>query len=154
MNKIGLFLITGLIVFVMGCNNTTDQPTGNKVVKTEADSLLDEVMDGHDVGMAKMGAMMRARKKATELLDSISKLPAKAQTAAAPYKAKLNGVLSDLTNAEESMNKWMNEFEMDSAINNVKERVRYLGTEKVKVGAMKEAIVGSLQKADSLFRKF
>lgn len=153
MKKIYLFLLAGFVAFMIGCTNNTPDKSGNKIEKTEADSLLDKVMDGHDVGMSKMGALIRARDKATALLDSLGKLPAKAQEASIPYKAKLDGVLADLNNADSLMNKWMMEFNMDSAVDNIKERMVYLESEKSKVGAMKEAILGSLAKADSVLKQ-
>jgi hypothetical protein len=51
------------------------------------------------------------------------------------------------------MNKWMEEFNMDSALNNAEERIDYLGSEKLKVSKVKEAILGSLQKADSILKE-
>jgi hypothetical protein len=156
MKKIFLFLAAGLIVFMLACNNDQSEKTGNKVEKSEADSLLDEVIAGHDVVMPKMGALMRAREKATELLDSITKLPAKAQEAAAPYKTRLNNVIADLNNADSLMDKWMTGFDMAFATNDsvsVKERVHYLLTEKVKVNEMKDAMLNSLKRADSVLKE-
>ncbi|MBK5273326.1 MAG: viral A-type inclusion protein, partial [Bacteroidia bacterium] len=49
--------------------------------------------------------------------------------------------------------KWMDEFNMDSAINNLDERIKYLADEKLKVTTVKESILNSLQKADSLIRE-
>ena len=46
----------------------------------------------------------------------------------------------------------MTEFEMDSAIDNLEQRIKYLTDEKMKVGKMKEAILTSMQKADSLLK--
>ena len=46
----------------------------------------------------------------------------------------------------------MSEFNMDSAVNNMQERIKYLADEKWKVGKVKEAILGSLAKADSVLR--
>jgi hypothetical protein len=158
MKKVSLFLASGLIVFIISCNSQSTEKTSNKVEKTEVDSLLDEVIAGHDVAMPKMGALIRARETATKLIDSIGKLPVKAQEAAAPYKAKLNNVINDLKNADSLMDKWMSEFDMQLATNDsisMKERVDYLLSEKVKVNTMKEAVVNSIQKADSvLMEKF
>lgn len=152
MKKINVFLAALSLALLIGCNNNSPEKTGNKIEKTEEDSLLDDVMDGHDAGMAKMGALIRAKEKATQALDSISKLPAKTQEALAPYKARLNGVIADLDDANAQMNKWMEEFEMDSAVNNAKERINYLISEKGKVTKMKNVVLGSLQKADSVLR--
>jgi Fe2+ or Zn2+ uptake regulation protein len=46
----------------------------------------------------------------------------------------------------------MDEFNVDSAIDNAKERIKYLEEEKLKVTKVKEAILSSLQKADSLLK--
>lgn len=120
--------------------------------KTQEDSLMAEVMDGHDVGMAKFGKLEAMQGKVKSVLDSISKLPAKTQQELAPYKAKLDSTAADLSYALYAMNKWMEEFKMDSAKNNMEARIKYLRDEKMKVGKVKEAILGSLAKADSLLQ--
>ena len=100
-----------------------------------------------------MGKLTRAEQRTRRLLDSIEKLPAKAREAAVPLKVKLDSLQKDLSYAEFAMNKWMEEFNMDSALNNVEERIDYLGSEKLKVSKVKEAILGSLQKADSILKE-
>ena len=147
---LALFLITA-------CNNTDKKHDdhsghGSTEPKTEADSLMAEVMDGHNVGMAKMSKISNMQKEVQRVLDSIATLPAKAKQAALPLKAKLDSVAADLNYAEMAMDKWMTEFNMDSAVNNIKERVKYLTDEKYKVGNVKKAILTSLQKADSLLK--
>src|SRR6185503_2648302 len=99
----------------------------------KADSLLDEVDDGHAVAMGKMGRLDRTQKEVARLIDSVSKLPAKARDAAAPYKAKLETLLEELKTADVNMTQWMESFNMDSALNNTEERIKYLTTEKIKV---------------------
>jgi len=99
-----------------------------------------------------LGKVARAEQATKRLLDSIAKLPAKARQAAEPLKVKLDSLKSDLSYAEFAMNRWMDEFNMDSAIDNAKERARYLEEEKLKVTKVKEAILSSLQKADSLLK--
>ena len=79
-------------------------------------------------------------------------LSAAAQQATASYATSLKAVAKDLEYADFAMDKWMTEFEMDSAINNIEQRIKYLADEKVKVGKMKEALLTSLQKADSLLK--
>ena len=142
-----------LFIAFMACNNEgKKKETGTKGPKTQADSLMEDVMDGHDVGMSKYGKLEGSLKKVQQTLDSIAKLPAKARQAAAPLKAQLESVASDLNYAITAMDKWMQEFNMDSAINNMEERIRYLTDEKMKVGKVKEAILNSLQKADSVLK--
>lgn len=152
MRKI-IFLATGcLFIAFMACNNEKKKDADAKAPKTQADSLMEEVMDGHDVGMSNYGKLDRSLKKVQGILDSIAGLPEKAQQAAAPYKAKLEGLVADLNYAITAMDKWMEEFNMDSALNNMEERVRYLTDEKMKVGKVKEAILNSLQKTDSVLK--
>jgi hypothetical protein len=151
MKKILLPAAFILAVLVAACNNSDKKPAdGDK--KAEADSLMTEVMDGHDVGMAKMDKLATMEKAVQGVLDSIAKLPAKARDAAAPLKAKMESLGQDLKTAKEGMMNWMNEFNMDSAVNNIQERINYLANEKLKVSQVKESILNSLQKADSLLK--
>jgi len=46
----------------------------------------------------------------------------------------------------------MNEYNMDSALNNANERMKYLDEEKRKVSSIKENILNGIQKADSLIK--
>ena len=143
-----------LFIAFMACNDGgKKKETGIKGPKTQADSLMEDVMDGHDVGMSKYGKLEGSLKKVQQTLDSIATLPEKAQQAAAPLKAQLESVASDLNYAITAMDKWMQEFNMDSALNNMEERIRYLTDEKMKVGKVKEAILNSLQKADSVLKR-
>jgi transcriptional regulator NrdR family protein len=41
---------------------------------------------------------------------------------------------------------------MDSAVSNIEQRIKYLTEEKLRVSKVKEAILNSLQKADSLLK--
>lgn len=153
MKKLFFILFAASALLFTACNNAAEKPIGNAEVKTKADTLMDEVMDGHDVGMSKMGPLTRAQREVTRLLDSLSKLPAKTQKASAPYKAKLDSLLSDLKSADFSMDEWMKSFNMDSALHNTEERIKYLGSEKIKVQNVKSAILNSLQKADSVLKE-
>lgn len=126
---------------------------GKGAPKTQADSLYDEVMGGHDEVMPKMGKVRGAQAQAKAMLDSIAKLPAKAQDAAGDLKKKLETLVNDLNYADFAMDKWMTGFIMDSAKNNVQEqRIKYLEAERVKVTKVKEAVLGGLARADSLFK--
>ncbi len=153
--SVALF-ISVLTITIWACNNSKNDHSGhgqNNEPKTKADSLMQDVEEGHNTGMSKMGRLTRAEQATRRILDSISKLPAKARQAAAPLQAKLDSLQKDLSYAEFAMNKWMNEFNMDSALNNVEERIDYLQSEKLKVSKVKEAILGSLQKADSVLKE-
>lgn len=155
MKRIFFLLLAGTILFTAACNNAGHDPSPAVTVRTQADTLEDEVNDGHNIGMLKMGPLTRAQQEATRQLDSISKLPAKARQAASPYKARLENLVRELNYAEFSMDKWMHEYKWDSSFAGVKEKASYLQLEKEKVTKVKDAILGGLQKADSVLqRKF
>ena len=146
-----------VFVFVNACNNPADKDAGNskktETQQTPADSLLENVMDGHNVGMSKMGKLSAMQNQVQHVIDSIKQLPEKTKKTLTPYKIKLDGVLEDLKSAKTGMEKWMDEFNMDSAVNNMEHRIKYLTEEKFKVSKVKENILTSLQKADSLVKQ-
>jgi seryl-tRNA synthetase len=154
MKKIVFILPALLLMSIVACNNTTENKTveSNTPTKAQADSLENDVMEGHNTGMAKMSKMSRLQQEAQRLIDSIDKLPARARQAAEPYKDKLRSLSKDLDNAGSAMNTWMEEFKYDSARENIEQRIKYLTDEKLKVGAVKEKILTTLQKADSLIK--
>lgn len=156
MSKLTNVLAGMVVLTLLACNNEKkqDDHSGHKKnePKTQSDSLMADVMDGHNVGMAKYSKLQAMEKKVKAALDSIAKLPAKTKQDLAPYKAKLESVAADLSYAIFAMDKWMEEFDMDSAKDNIEARVRYLLDEKMKVGKVKSAILNSLSRADSLLK--
>lgn len=143
------------VLMICSCNDDAGSrqkgSPGNEP-KTLVDSLDEAVDDDHIEGMSKMGRLTRAEQATRRMLDSIQKLPAKAREQAAPLKEKLEDLQRELSYAESAMNKWMNEFSMDSLVNDAEERINYLRSEKNKVGKVKEAILNGLEHADSLIR--
>jgi len=133
------------------CNNSGDNRA--TAVKTRADSLMEKVMAGHDKGMAKMSKLNEAKSKIQHAIDSISKLPTDLQKRSAQYRMQLDSTFNRLTFADYAMNKWMEEFNMDTLKDNKEEQAKYLESEKSKIGKVNEAMVNSLQKADSLLIK-
>jgi hypothetical protein len=157
MKKIFIAAFVACIFSLIACNNSDKKHEDHNghstnTPKTQEDSLFADVMDGHDVGMAKMGKIRAIQAQVKKVLDSIATLPAKAKQAATPLKAKLDSVAADLSYAEMAMDKWMTEFNMDSAKDNIEQRIKYLADEKLKVGKVKEAILGGLEKADSVLK--
>lgn len=145
-----------LCVVSVSCNNSADHSEHRKDgfsdnAKTPQDSLYQLVMDGHDVGMAKMGKIRSYQQQAQKALDSVQRLPS------SPIKERLQqtymDIQEDLNFAEYSMNTWMEEFVPDSAKDNPEGRLTYLKTEHEKVERVKNNIQLSLQRADSLFKK-
>jgi len=137
--------------FLAACNNSAeDHRTAGK---TRADSLMEEVMQGHNKGMAKVSRLNEAKNKIQHVIDSISKLPTDVQKRSVQYRMQLDSTFNRLTFADYAMNKWMEEFNMDSLKDNTEEQAKYLESEKSKIGKVNEAMVSSLQKADSLLIK-
>jgi TolA-binding protein len=142
-----------LVVFAFAaCNNAANNNSSPKA-KARTDSLMDEVMAGHNVAMAKISKLHQAKNQIQQVVDSISKLPADAQKKSTHYKMLLDSTFNRLTRADEAMDKWMSEFKMDSAANDVEKRIKYLESEKIKVSSVRDEIINSLQNADSLIKK-
>ncbi|HMU45653.1 MAG TPA: viral A-type inclusion protein [Chitinophagaceae bacterium] len=142
------------MVLFVACNNSSENAeTKENKPLTAADSLMNEVMEGHDAVMPKMGKVRGAQKQAQQMLDSLSKLPAKAQQAVSELKEKLQSLVNDLNYADYAMDTWMTEFKMDSAKEDMKTRIKYLTDEKMKVNKVKDAVLNSLAKADSILQR-
>ena len=152
MKKIVFVLAVFLITANPACNNA--EKNGGKLdQKEQADSLEKEVIEGHDIAMPKSMKIPTLQKETKRLIDSIGQLPAKAQEGAGPYKAKLEALYKELGDAYASMEKWMDEFDFDSAKNNLEQRIKYLADEKLRVEKVKEAVLGSIEKADALLKE-
>jgi len=145
-----LYLVAFVFLFA-GCNNSGNN--NGKAGKSHADSLMDEVMKGHNIGMSKMEKIDEAKNKIQHIADSISKLPTNLQKSSSQYRMQLDSTFNRLTFANYTMEKWMNEFNMDSLKDNEKEQVKYLQSEKLKITKVNDAMISSLQKADSLLKK-
>lgn len=143
-----------LIVHLCGCENSSSEQNDRKdgftpVLKSREDSLYHDVMEGHDIGMAKMSKLRAHLNKVQRELDSISKLsPSKVDRG---YKQALIDLQEDLNYADHAMFTWMGEFKVDSANENKEKRLSYLESEKLKVEKVRDNILNSLRRADSLF---
>lgn len=142
---------------LVACNDqSADDAAANrkdgytKVANNKEDSLYNEVIEGHDVGMARMGKLRKYSGSVQQALDSIAKLPASA--ANTNLKQALQELHTELQQAQQGMNAWMETFNPDSASGDKTVRIQYLESEKIKVTVVKERILNSLQKADSLFK--
>ncbi len=144
------------LAWLASCKNAPKQEQErtdgfNPVLKTREDSLFHDVMEGHDMGMARMGKISRYLSQVQKTLDSLNKLPdSKVDT---KYQQFLIDLQKELNYADYGMNTWMEEFKVDSAKGEKEKRIQYLEAEKVKIQKVKESIIGSLKRADSLFGK-
>jgi hypothetical protein len=144
-----------LVVMTCACKDEPDQGERKDgftpVLKTKEDSLYHDVMQGHDIGMAKMGTLRKHLNKVQHELDSLGKLPA--SKVDAKYRQALVDLKEDLSYADHAMFAWMQEFEVDSARSDKTKRLAYLESEKVKVEKVRDNILNALQRGDSLFEK-
>ena len=154
MKKIGLLLAVAGFTFIVSCKSADKKEAGETMSpKAQADSLEKQVIEGHDVAMHKSMKIPDLQKETKRLIDSIRGLPAKAQEAAAPFKAKLEVAYQELRDAGASMEKWMDEFDYDSAKDNLEQRIKYLADEKLRVEKVKEAVLESVRKADAMLKE-
>jgi hypothetical protein len=149
-----------LSLSLLACNNAGqneheghEHHDQNEKPLTLADSLYNEVMAAHDEVMPKMGKVRGAQKRAQELVDSISQLKGEALKVNLPLKKSLEQLVSDLNYADYAMDQWMTDFNLDSGSTNQEVRIKYLSDEKGRVAKVKEAILNSLAKADTLLKK-
>ena len=150
-------------IFIIGCccvalllcavscrSGSTDGPQSGlnhyrPVPANREDSLLQEILDLHDYGMARMMKLSRYRTRAQHQYDSLLRAGNNRQKAGSWKQAQ-----DELVRAEELMQEWMGQFKLDSLQNDAGKRVVYLEGEKRKVQAMKAAIDASLMLTDSL----
>ena len=146
-------LLLLLVLFIGSCNNVPTEQNDRKdgftpVLKTKEDSLYHDVMQGHDIGMAKINKVRMSLTQIKNELDSIKKLPSKKGNQS--YQQALLKLQEDLNYADHAMYTWMEEFKVDSASGDKMNRIAYLESEKIKVGKVRDHILTGLQRADSL----
>lgn len=132
----------------MSCNNTRGDAAANRTdgysdkPQTKEDSLFKEVMHDHDEGMARMGKLTVSIRQLRSRADSLLKVRRNSEAE--------KKILEDLEYAEMAMNTWMREFNMDSLKDQAARRLDYLEDEKKKVARVRENILESIRRADSL----
>ena len=150
------FLIVMVMLYLSGCKNPSTEQYNRKdgftpVLKTRQDSLYHEVMQGHDIGMAKMSALRKHQREVKEQLDSMRIVAP--QKLNQQYQQAMLALLEELNYADYAMFKWMEEFKVDSAADNEQKRLAYLESEKPKVEMVRDNIPNSLRRADSMLVK-
>ena len=156
MRKISLALLLSFSFALFACKDSkteTDTKTSNSEASL-ADSLEDQVWDAHDVGMAKYGPLRGMKLKAEQMIDSISRLPEAEKAAAAFYREQLSSLVTELSNAKEGMDSWMRYYRdvRDSAKDDPPQRIAFLRDEIERVNKVRDAILQSLARADSLIK--
>ncbi|MCO5236868.1 MAG: hypothetical protein M9933_11430 [Chitinophagaceae bacterium] len=138
-------VVASCIVMTLNSNCSSggsEQENNASIPKTLSDSLYKATMEGHDIGMAKMGEMMRCQKLVQQRIDSVSNL--KNQDS---QIADLDSALKSLNDAEEQMNRWMQDFEPDKAGDTEEEKVLFYKDEKAKIDTVNARIFRSIDHA-------
>lgn len=144
-----IFIIVAIVCSVIkSCNNSGSE--SGEPAKPLSDSLLQLVLDGHDVAMPKMMKLQRLQKEAGAEMDSLKKLPGNAHKARI---ALLDSTIKNLAYADVAMNEWMEGFRYDSLKNNEPARVDYLKIQLEEVNNVKDIVLSSIEKADSVLVK-
>jgi DNA polymerase III psi subunit len=146
-----LTLVLALVFLSVSCNNSSE--TSGKAPASHADSLLADILKSHDTAMAKMMKIDPTKNKIQHLIDSISTLSYHLQKSSSEYKRQLDSIFNRLTFANYAMQKWMDEFNMDTLKANEAEREAYMQSEKLKITKVNELMLNCLQKADSVLNK-
>lgn len=120
---------------------------------TQADILQKEVIDAHDIAMAKMMKVENYTQQLQNMSDSLNKLFPRQQTPMKMPISDIDSAIKQLNYADVAMNKWMNEFNLDSNRNDEKLRIQYLTSEKEKVTKMKDAVLSSLTYAEAILNR-
>jgi hypothetical protein len=142
--KISFFIAA--LFFIIACNHTSSGEAAGEnnssIPKTLSDSLYKKAIEGHDVGMAKMGEIARYQKILQQQSDSLKGLKNKAG-----MLPVLDSALQKLVAAEELMNSWMRDFDPDKAGSTEAEKVRYYAREKKKIDTVTAQILRSIENA-------
>ena len=131
-----------------GCNDAADDTAAGRTTgygdkpQSKEDSLFKDVMHDHDEGMARTRQLNEAIRQMRSKVDSL-------------IKAKRNPeaerkILEDLEEAKKSMNTWMEEFNIDTLKDKAERRMEYLESEKKKISRVRDNILESIRRADSL----
>ncbi|MGZ5247872.1 MAG: hypothetical protein ACXWV5_12485 [Flavitalea sp.] len=120
------------------------------ILKTAEDSLFHDVMEGHDVGMAKMGRISKYITQSGQMIDSLKKLPSNSTNK--EMISRYEALKMQLQEADDDMSNWMMNFKADS-LEGKSERKGYLENEKIKVERVRVKIMDAVAAGDSLLTK-
>ncbi|HQW15886.1 MAG TPA: viral A-type inclusion protein [Niabella sp.] len=136
-----------LVVILAACNSSQPEANTEEQVEklTVSDSLLKEVLKGHDVAMPKMFKLERLQKELTTKIDSLKKASG-SKSDIALYE----NLVKKLSSADAEMHSWMEGFSYDTLKDNEAGRLLYLNGQLESVNKMKENVLGSLAFADSV----
>ena len=139
------YALVFLLFALAGCQNQ----------KAEQQKLQKEVIEQHDVLMVRMD-LLQDNKSALSLiennLDNIKKVQPNLDTV--QLKAEITDLKIQLTVSDESMMKWMNNFNSDYTGKNHEEVMKYLENQKIKIDTVKTLFDQSLSKSGAIIQKY
>lgn len=124
-----------LIVILMACGPTKKQ---------KEDQLRSEVMAIHDEVMPRTEEMYRLRKRLQAMADSLLKQ----DMTDTLLRHEIERLIFKLRKADDSMMSWMHNYNGGSGLYDHNEVMRYLENEKLKIEAVRQAI---LEAVDSTY---
>ena len=149
-----IYSLIGVCVLATGCTdaaNDAQRKDGySQKPKSLEDSLFKLVINGHDVGMAKISKIRQAGNEIQTLIDELSKKTGNRKNDSLLAAAKQ--VKLQLDAADQGMNQWMETFNPDSMVGKEQERIAYLKDEQVKVEKVRDSILNSISGAEALLK--
>jgi hypothetical protein len=143
--------VTLIILYSCGENSHKEEHAVEHAgSKNPSDSLFQEVMAGHDEGMAKIGRLKKYSSRLGFVIDSINKsTPGSKRDVLALQRVK-----DSLDAATGSMFTWMEGFTADTLTGMEPDRLEYLKTQQASVTLVRNRIMNSLRLYDSLDTRF
>lgn len=142
--NIRLLLLTLPLFYLFNCGGFSQAQLD------EQQQEWDAVMVIHDEVMPKISEMNQISRELTKVEENETEL-------FATYKDKIMDTKKQLDDAEEAMFSWMNEIKQLDKLRVDKsheEILTYLSEEKVKITAVKDAMLGSLENGFGLLNEF
>ena len=154
MTKNPLAILTAICICLLAaCNqpaeNAAHDHAGHDHEATAGSGkLFAEVMAVHDEMMPKLDDVMalksRAKRKIDQL-DSLAKTGGKVETT--EKRQRLDSLVAELDRADNAMMDWMHNFDSDMKGMTEARKSEYLESEKVRITAVKEKMLGGIAKA-------
>lgn len=159
MSKTPLVILTAICIGLLAaCNQPAenaahdhaghDHAGHNHEATTGSGKLFAEVMAVHDEMMPKLDDVMALKsqaKRKIDQLDSLAKTGGKPETT--EKKQKLDSLVAELDRADNAMMDWMHNFDSDMKGMTEARKSEYLESEKVRITAVKEKMLGGIAKA-------
>ncbi len=139
-----LFLFASITLMFSACQNS-NETNMDESLKAEADSLLKEVMNIHDVVMPKTLELENLKKKMKTGMDSLE--------LDSTMTVNFNATIRDIDSAIYGMRNWMSNFEKPSDTTAIYKIVEYYNSEIEKMQKVKDLTLQTIPKAEALLSK-